>query len=111
MKRKDVFEKYSRKCAYCGTGLGFRWQVDHIEPKVNGGTDDFSNLNPACASCNNYKSGNSVELFRSQLKTMLNEKNHYLFKSNSKMKIAIQMGVIEMKKWNGIFYFEKSFPS
>jgi 5-methylcytosine-specific restriction endonuclease McrA len=106
INRQQVFEKYNGRCAYCGVQLTKGWQVDHIHPNINGGTDDFENLNPACNSCNNYKSGNSLELFRILMKQMLNEKLEYLFKSKSKMNIAINTGVVTLKKWNGKFYFE-----
>jgi 5-methylcytosine-specific restriction endonuclease McrA len=32
--REQIFNKYSGKCAYCGTGLEKGWHVDHIEPVV-----------------------------------------------------------------------------
>ncbi|HBR50372.1 MAG TPA: HNH endonuclease [Nitrospira sp.] len=31
--------------------------VDHIRPKVNGGTDDECNLQPLCTRCHNIKTG------------------------------------------------------
>jgi hypothetical protein len=35
------------------THFGFHW--DHIEPRCNGGTDDWLNLAPSCRSCNTSK--------------------------------------------------------
>ena len=105
--REKVFKKYNCKCAYCGTDLVKGWNVDHIKPRVNGGTDDFENLNPSCKDCNNYKCHSDLEQFRHYTKQMLNEKLEYLFKSKTKMKVAINMGAITHTKWDGIFYFEK----
>ena len=105
--KEKVFNKYKGKCAYCGTDLVAGWQIDHINPKVDGGDNEFKNLNPSCRACNNYKSGNKIEIFRIYAKKMFNEKIHYLFRSLSKMQVAMNMGVITHKEWDGIFYFER----
>ena len=41
-------------CAICGLHQATQW--DHIVPVRHGGTDDHSNLQPACAECNRKKS-------------------------------------------------------
>ncbi len=105
--REIVFNKYGGNCAYCGTPLVKGWNVDHIKPKVSGGTNDLDNLNPSCKDCNNYKCHSGLELFRTYTKQMLNEKLEYLFKSKTKMQVAINMGSITHKEWDGLFYFEK----
>lgn len=104
--RDIVFKKYDGKCAYCGTELLKSWHVDHIHPRVSGGTDDLSNLNPSCKDCNNYKCHSGVELFRHYTFQMLNIKLEYLFKSKTKMQVAINLGAITINKWDGKFYFE-----
>jgi hypothetical protein len=38
---------------------------------------------------------------------MLNEKMERLFKSKTKMEVAIRMGAVKMEKWDGFFYFER----
>ncbi len=106
--RQDVFAKYGGRCAYCGIEITEKsMQVDHIHPKIFKGSDDIENLNPACKECNNYKSAAGIELFRTFTKQMLIDKLHYLFKSKTKMQVAINFGSIELKKWDGKFYFEK----
>jgi len=108
MKLRDkIFNKYGGKCAYCGTDLIKGWHIDHINPKINGGGNELENLNPSCKECNNYKCHSDLELFRSYAKQMFNEKLEYLFKSKTKMQIGINLGVITIQKWDGIFYFEK----
>lgn len=60
--REYLLEKWGRKCAYCGaehTPL----QVEHIEPRANGGTDRISNLTLACNDCNQKKAARPVEVF------------------------------------------------
>ncbi len=41
-------------CHYCG---GRAQGADHVTPKSRGGTDEPSNLVPACTSCNSSKGG------------------------------------------------------
>ena len=54
--RLIVYNKYNGHCAYCGHEININeMQVDHIHPQRLGGTDDISNLNPACRLCNHYK--------------------------------------------------------
>jgi len=38
---------------------------------------------------------------------MLNEKREYLFKSKTKMQVAINMGSVKLIDWDGKFYFER----
>ena len=52
--REYLLEKWGRKCAYCGT-TGGRLQVEHLVPRVRGGSDRVSNLALACEECNQKK--------------------------------------------------------
>jgi len=65
--RTRIYKKYNGRCAYCGELLSQGWQVDHIYPKYRGGSDDESNLNPACRPCNNRKATFTVDEFREEL--------------------------------------------
>lgn len=105
--REIVRNKYSNKCAYCGVDLVKGWNVDHIKPQVFGGTNDLENLNPSCKDCNKYKCHADLEGYRKQLHKMLNEKLEYLFKSKTKMQVAMNMGSIKHTLWDGKFYFER----
>jgi 5-methylcytosine-specific restriction endonuclease McrA len=53
-----VFEKYGRKCAFCGKGAsdGVKLHIDHIIPLSKDGTDDISNLQILCDEHNLGKS-------------------------------------------------------
>ena len=106
-KREIVFKKYDGKCAYCGVPLVKGWNIDHIKPKASGGSNDLENLNPSCRDCNNYKCNSSLDDFRYYTQKMLNEQLEYLFKSKTKMQVAINMGAVTLQKWDGLFYFEK----
>jgi len=47
-------------CAYCGEAAN---EVDHIQPRVLGGTDDLDNLVACCRRCNSSKGKRSEALF------------------------------------------------
>lgn len=106
-RRTQVFEKYNGRCAYCGVGINAtQFHIDHIQPKCFGGTDELDNLNPSCRDCNTYKSNWSLESFRENLKHLLNLKLEYLFKSMTKMNVAVKFGAVKLSEWNGLFYYE-----
>lgn len=46
-------------CTYCGMTERV-YAVDHITARINGGTDDWTNLTAVCASCNSSKGTKSV---------------------------------------------------
>lgn len=55
-ERKTVYAKGNGKCAICGKPVKFKkMTVDHIKPLSQGGTNEFSNLQLACYSCNRLK--------------------------------------------------------
>ena len=52
-----VLEAYHGRCACCGSLPGeVGFQPDHKVPRLRGGTDDLTNFQPLCDSCNNIKS-------------------------------------------------------
>ena len=105
--RIAVYEKFNGHCAYCGKVIEYKeMQVDHIIPKdFNGTSDNFDNLNPSCRRCNHYKRAHLLKDFRLLLKTL-----HERIRQNYICKVAEDYGVIEIKPWDGIFYFEKEDP-
>jgi 5-methylcytosine-specific restriction endonuclease McrA len=48
----------SGPCAYCGAEAT---AIDHIFPRIRGGTDERHNLAPVCKSCNTAKGGRTPE--------------------------------------------------
>jgi 5-methylcytosine-specific restriction endonuclease McrA len=106
---------FGGRCAYCGCVLkdesGKYMQIDHIKPirrnylKNNSlfpENDNEENLFPACPKCNNYKYSMNIEEFRNEIR-----------RSNEKLKVyasfnnAVRFGMIEIKQWDGLFWFEK----
>lgn len=106
--RAKIHAKYGGRCAYCGGKIKIeRMHIDHITPKRSGGTDEPSNLNPSCYSCNNYKQGDKLESFRFMLANLINKNRHYLYASKSKQNLAENYGAVTYSDWDGIFYFER----
>lgn len=109
--RQKVYEKCQGHCAYCGITLDIKdMQVDHIRPKWNFheqnldyDVNDFKNLNPSCRSCNNYKGGNPLHIFRKYVEDQIN----ILRKSKPTFRMAERFGLIECHPQNILFYFEK----
>ena len=102
-ERQAVYDKFNGHCAYCGKQIEYKdMQVDHITPKRRGGADDLSNYNPSCRRCNHYKRATSIERFRELLMTL-----HDRIRKQYLDKVAEDYGVIEVKPWDGTFYFER----
>ena len=55
--RFEVFKRDNFKCQYCGKEApDVILEVDHIDPKSGGGSDDILNLITSCFDCNRGKS-------------------------------------------------------
>ena len=102
--RQKVWVKYNKRCAYCGKGIEYKdMQVDHLIPKAYNGDNSFGNLMPSCRRCNHYKHTDSLEGFRRLMKTL-----HERLENQYTIKVAIDYGIVRIKPFSGMFYFEKS---
>ena len=107
-RRTEIYEKYDGHCAYCGRLiLPQEMQIDHIVPLANGGTNDFSNLHPACPLCNIFKGSRTLKSFRRRLKSLtytMRQKRPF----GQLFAMALQFGLLrEVKERYPIqFYFE-----
>ena len=114
--RKSIYNLFDGHCAYCGCELenesGKYMQIDHVNPlRRNWYDKDNSCLNPenekednpfpACPRCNNYKGSMTVELFRSEIKRCIGR-----LEKNASYRNALRFGMIEVKEWDGVFYYE-----
>lgn len=54
VKTRSRILAHSRVCYMCG---GFAYEVDHITPASQGGTEDDANLAPTCMKCHRSKTG------------------------------------------------------
>jgi Restriction endonuclease len=60
--REYLINKWDRKCAYCGAE-NTPLQIEHIQPKSQGGTNRISNLCLACEPCNIKKGTKDIKVF------------------------------------------------
>lgn len=78
--QQEVWNKTDGRCWYCGektsqslTGINgesikMKFTVDHFVSLSYGGTDEISNLVPACWSCNTSKQKRSLEEWKDSLR-------------------------------------------
>lgn len=103
INRQAVFDKFGGHCAYCGRDIGIKqMQVDHIAPKYRTFDNGIENLNPSCAYCNHYKGGFEIESFRQNLMQL-----DLTLAKTHKVRVAEGYGIVTIKPWDGVFYFEK----
>lgn len=60
--REYLLEKWQRRCAYCGIA-NVPLQVEHMVPRIRGGSDRVSNLTLACEPCNQQKGARTASEF------------------------------------------------
>jgi 5-methylcytosine-specific restriction endonuclease McrA len=112
--REQLYEKYNRKCAYCGCPIEYKdMQIDHVESIYLHGdykqdmTEselyDTENLLPACRQCNLYKSAMPVEKFRARITNTLMRNLQRTFS----YQMALKYGLIEEHIGTIRFYFER----
>lgn len=58
-------EEYGHRCVYCCSGG--RMTRDHVVPLSKGGTNDISNIAPACRRCNSSKHDLTAQEYMSRL--------------------------------------------
>lgn len=114
--RKVVYGMFGGRCAYCGCELenesGKYMHIDHMEAVYRDKwkndkmyypeNHNEENLIPACPSCNIYKSVFGVESLRKELNQITERLKRFTI-----YKIALRFGMIEVKEWDGVFWFEK----
>ncbi len=60
-EQERILATHGYWCHYCKHGLSIDSStIDHVVPLSAGGTHDFSNLVPACRSCNGSKGHNQA---------------------------------------------------
>ena len=108
--RAYLLEKWGRTCAYCGA-TGVPLQVEHLIPKMRGGSNRVSNLTIACGSCNQEKGNRTAAEFgfshlMEQAKAPLkdaaatNSVRWALWRSLSVLGLPLEAGTGGRTKWN-----------
>lgn len=91
-----MYEKCGGRCAYCGKVVTLKtMHVDHVKPKIRGGTDSYCNLLPSCRTCNLSKNSKRFLSFK-----------EYFYKTKEKISEKIINSEDFMLPKN-VFYFEK----
>lgn len=62
ISKNEINRLYRQACIYCGSSNSI--QLDHVIPIVRGGRHSIGNLAPACAKCNQSKSGMTITEWR-----------------------------------------------
>ena len=107
INRQAVHQMYGGRCAYCGKVIALKeMQVDHYWPecrsaRYNGDINCMDNLKPSCRSCNHYKRDSPPEFFREMMKSI-----HQRLATIYIFKVAADYGIVEIKPFDGRFYFE-----
>lgn len=58
-KKLNVFKLHGNKCLKCSSENDIC--IDHVKPFIKGGTNDISNLQPLCRSCNSAKKDKEID--------------------------------------------------
>lgn len=68
LTRRNLYARDKNKCQYCGKRFpATELTLDHIVPRVQGGSNSWSNLVCACLRCNTRKGGRTPKQARMQL--------------------------------------------
>lgn len=75
-ERKKIFERTDGRCHICREQLAFQnygklngegiWEIEHSNPRANGGSDRLVNKYPACVRCNRKKGAGSTRKARAK---------------------------------------------
>ncbi len=60
LSKREVLRRDNFTCQYCGNKVP-HMTIDHIIPRSQGGTHQWSNLVAACPACNHRKGGRTLE--------------------------------------------------
>jgi len=78
LSRRNILKRDGNRCMYCGTSEG-RMTVDHVMPRLRGGSDTWENLVCACHRCNNRKGNRTPDEARMPLRGRAIRPNHITF--------------------------------
>lgn len=111
--RQKIREMFDGRCAYCGTEMGEKFHMDHVEPIYRTGlleercrrpqNDRQENIFPSCAPCNLYKGGFPLEYWR----TLIGRLPDTLSRCQASFRHAVRFGLIHIASTEVTFHFEK----
>jgi len=91
----DIYDQTSGKCHICHVRVARRsyaktWEIDHSNPRANGGTDRKNNLKVACVSCNRSK---GARLSSKQARANFGKSREPLSSSARRETMAVRAGL------------------
>jgi 5-methylcytosine-specific restriction endonuclease McrA len=115
--REYLLLKWNYRCAYCGKEAT-RWEVDHIIPRIRGGSNRLSNLALSCHGCNQEKGGQTAAEYgypevqaeaKQPLKdaAAVNSTRWALYERLRKMGLPVETSTGGRTKWNRT---QRGFP-
>ena len=105
INRKEIYDKYDGRCAYCGIELDLcNMQIDHIKPQASGDpyVHSVDNYNPSCPICNGWKHCDNIESFRRSIAQQVRKCRDY----SRNFRMAERFGLVKEIEKPIIFYFE-----
>ncbi len=84
LSKENIFSRDKFTCQYCGA-INRPLTIDHIIPRVKGGSDSWTNLVTACQICNNNKGHRDLKETNLNLR-IKPKKPHRLHSLHSRMK-------------------------
>jgi diadenosine tetraphosphate (Ap4A) HIT family hydrolase len=89
--RYEVLKRAGSRCELCGVSTEFRaLEIDHIIPRSKGGSDDISNFQVLCTSCNGTKNNRDDTDFRSVIDSYKSRQSECLFCEIPKDRIILE---------------------
>jgi 5-methylcytosine-specific restriction endonuclease McrA len=99
---RRIYDRTAGRCHICHKKLAFKnygqcnkrtaWEIEHSNPRANGGTDGYNNLYAACIRCNRSKGAGSTRAARAchgKVRAPLSVKK----RKNAKLANALAYGV------------------
>jgi hypothetical protein len=111
--RKTIWLKTNGRCAYCGTFINPQgnWQIEHMIPKIQNGSNNIDNLIMSCVGCNHSKGGKTAEEYKEYIIAQVEKElfDGLLFKRYGR-KIIVDL-LTKDQSHNFILSLEKEFSN
>ena len=106
--KRDLYNDQRGKCLYCGIRKTIRkYEIDHKDPVVRGGSNDKNNLQLLCRPCNRRKGMQTDWEYRSRYKAVMQTKGRF----KPPKKVIAQNEFINITKRTGLGKSVKKFKA